>query len=989
MTTTTPAASGTDTETGFTLVREEHLPELNLDAHLYRHQATGAELLALINDDRNKTFGVTFRTLPEDSTGLPHILEHSVLGGSEKYPVKEPFLQMVKGSLATFINAWTGADMTSYPVASKNLQDFYNLMEVYLDAAFHPILARHTFDQEGWHFELEDEEDELGYRGIVFNEMKGALSSPDMLIYAELGRHLFPDTGYRHFSGGDPSVMPDLTYEQLVDFHARHYNPANARFFLYGDLPLEEVLERLDDFLDDYEARKGAGEPAPVPELQSPFGEPRTVSVPYQATENGQGKKGYVLTSWALPEDASEVDTLTRLVLFEALVGSQASPLRRALLDSGLGEDVLDPLSWLGVRQPAFATGLRGVPVERLDEVETLVVETLRELGEEGLDPATVDAALNTVEFRLRENNAGGFGAQQGLTLMVRAMNRWIYGGDPIERLAFAEPLEQLKAQMEADPDLLTRRLRTLLLDNPHRLTMKLEPDPALGGRLQAEEAKRLQEIDAELSPAQRQEIVENTRKLKELQARPDAPEALETLPMLDREDLEREQPTTPRAEHEVAGVRAFHHPLPTNGILYLDLGFNLRTLPQELLPYAALFAEALLKMGTESEDVVAITQRIGAQTGGIRPALVATPHADADSAGPVYLFLRGKATLDNADNLLDILSDLLLGVNLNDKERFLQIVRAEKAQLEASLIPQGYRFVMGRLRAHFEEAAWANEQMTGIAYLTFLRELEENIADDWESVRTRLEGVRYHLLNRNVMLVNITVDAEAWEAARAELGDFLEALPATDFKPQAWTMAELPRREGFIIPGQVNYVGKAGDLYASGYERSGAGGAVSRYLARTWLWEKIRAEGGAYGAPAALEPRSGIFTFASYRDPNLERTLDVYERSGQYLRDLELDEDELTRAILGGLNAMDPAQQPDAEGFSSLTRALAGESDALRQQERDELLELRRDAFPVFGQALDEMDEAAHLVILAPGENLHRLDEAHGGDWIEIRRLV
>ena len=971
---------------GFELLREQSIPEINAQGRLYRHRQTGAELLALSNDDPNKTFGVTLRTLPEDDTGLPHILEHSVLGGSEKYPVKEPFLQLVKGSLATFINALTFEDFTAYPVASQNLQDFYNLVDVYLDAVFHPLLSRHTFEQEGWHFELEQEDGPLAYRGIVYNEMKGMHATPDYTLGMATMRALFPDVGYRHDAGGDPRQMPQLSYEQFREFHARHYHPANARLYLYGDVPLEETLARLDDFLDDF----GEGEAAaPIP-LQPAFEAPRQVRAPYQAGEDDGQAGHYVQVSWLLPETTDPVQALALAVLKEALLGSPGSPLRRALLDAGLGEDVLTGDSWSHTRQPLFAAGLRGVDPEKTDEVEPLILETLGELADDGLAPETVAAAVNTVAFRLRENNPGGFmNGQRGLILMFRSLNRWLYDGDPFEALAFAEPLAELQQRLDAERGYLEGMIREHLLDNDHRVTVTLEPAPELGEALAKEERARLAEKETTLAAEERAAIRENTRALQARQNRPDSPEELATLPMLAREDVEREARRIPREEMEVAGTRVFLHPLPTNGILYLDLGFNLRALPDELLPYAELFGRTLLEMGTHGEDVVTINQRIGRATGGIEPELLASAALAENEPGPVWLFLRGKAMVEQTEELLAIVADLLDDVNLDDAGRFRQLVLAEKARREAALLPSAHRVLIGRLRAHFDDASWAEERLQGLESLFFLRSLAGEIEDDWPAVRARLVAVRAALLNRKAMLANVTVDEAAWPDVREMLAGFLEKMPADAFSPISWRRPELPRREGFAVPSQVNYVAKAAPLYNLGYERHGSARAVTRYLTTTWLWEKIRAEGGAYGAPASFEPMSGIFAFASYRDPNLQATLDVYDASGEFLRRLEMDEAELDRAIIGAAGDLDPARLPDAHSFASLARALTGFDDARRQREREELLEARVADFQAFAAPLEALRDAGHLAVIGSEEQLRALDEAHGGEWLTIRRAL
>ena len=688
---------------GFELLREQDIAELNTRARLYRHVPTGAELLALSNDDENKTFGVAFRTLPSDNTGVPHILEHSVLGGSRRYPVKEPFIELVKGSLATYINAFTRADSTVYPVASQNPQDLNNLMDVYLDAVFSPLLARHTFEQEGWHFELENASAPLTYRGIVFNEMKGTLAEPVIVQRVEGLRALFPDTVYAWYSGGQPQSMPDLTYEQFKSFYATHYHPSNARFFLYGDLAVEDALCRIDERLAGFTAAPGT---AGVP-LQARFATPRSVRVPYTAGSAGR-PKAYVTLSWVTIPAGEPDQMLGADILEYALIGSPASPLRKALIDSGLGEDLTAVMAGQ-LRQLVFSAGLKGVEPENAGKVEPLILDTLAALARDGLDPEMVDAAVNTIEFRLRENGAAG--GQRGINLASRALETWLYGGDPFAVLAFEAPLAQVKAGLAAGPAYLQDMIRQHLLDNPHRVSLILEPDLVLRQRQEAEERARLDRVRAAMSEAEVQAVVENTRALRERQRAPDSPAALAALPMLRRADLEPQIKTIPLEERVAAGTKVLYHALPTNGIIYLDLGFDLRALPGDALPYVTILGRALLEMGTSAEDYVRLAQRIGRMTGGIWPSVFIS-EARTGGPGPAWFFLRGKVMAGRGLELLAILRDVLAGARLDDRQRLRQIVLEERARRETGLLMQGSEVVAGRLGAHFSEAGWAREQI-------------------------------------------------------------------------------------------------------------------------------------------------------------------------------------------------------------------------------------------------------------------------------------
>lgn len=959
----------TTTAHGFELARDEMIPELNTRARIWNHSKTGAQLLSLENDDENKVFGITFRTPPSDSTGLPHILEHVVLAGSEKYPLKDPFFELVKGSLATFINAMTFPDKTAYPAASTNLQDFYNLLDVYVDAVFHPLLSPEKLAQEGWHYELESADALLNYRGIVFNEMKGAYSSPDSLIGRYSQQSLFPDNTYGVDSGGDPAVIPNLTYEQFRGFYETYYHPSNALILFYGNDDPEERLRRMDGYLRGFEPRVVD---ATIP-LQPLFSEPKTVRYPYGVAEgqNGEGPdaKAMIVLNWLLPEYADMEQVMALAILSHILLGTPASPLRKALIDSGLGEDVIGGGLDTDTRQMTFSAGLRGVDPAQTAAVETLVLKTLAALARDGIDPDTVEASLNTVEFQLRENNTGRY--PRGLFLMFRALGTWLHGHDPLAPLAYEAPLASVKAKLSADGGYLQKLIREHLTDNRHRTTVILEPDPTLNQRLEAEERERLEKARATMSAEDVQAVIDNTLMLRERQNTPDPPEVLATLPSLALADLDPAHKPIPLAEAELAGGRVLTHDLFTNGIVYLDLGFDLHALPAELLPYTGIFGQVLLEMGTETEDFVRLAQRIGRKTGGIFPADLIAPVHGVRNKATAYLFLRGKSTLDRAPDLLAILRDVLLTVNLDNRERFRQIVLEAKAGAEAHLAPAGHAVTNTRLRAHFHPAFRVEEAVNGVENLLFLRRLAERIESDWPGVLADLQKVRSRLINRAGLIANVTLDEAGYGVFAPQLAGFLGELPAGSFDAASWQLPALPRYEGLSFPAQVNYVGKGANLFDLGYVTDGSMAVIGNYLRTGYLLQKIRIQGGAYGAFNAYSSASGIFTFLSYRDPNLMATLGHYDATADFLRGLELSDEELTRSIIGAIGAIDAYQLPDAKGYTSLARYLTGETDEWLQQYRDQVLSTTVDDFRHLADVLAAANAAGEIVVLGSQEAL------------------
>jgi Zn-dependent M16 (insulinase) family peptidase len=944
---------------GFELLRERALPELDSTARLYRHAKTGAELLSIVNGDENKVFGVTFRTVPNDSTGIAHILEHSVLCGSRKYPVKDPFVQLMKGSLNTFLNAFTYPDKTCYPVASQNLQDFYNLIDVYLDAVFHPRITPHTLEQEGWHYELDAIDAPLTCKGVVFNEMKGNYSSPDSLLSDWSQRSLFPDTAYGVDYGGDPKHIPELSYTDFKAFHERNYHPSAARLFFYGDDDPDERLRLLDARLSVFEPIKVDGMVA----LQSRFPAPRKLARTYAAGEvEPDARKAMVTVNWMLDE-ISDIETgLGLTVLQQVLVGNHASPLYKALIDSGLGEDITGRGIDDELRQVTFSIGLKNIDPSNTDKVEALILDTLRQLAHQGIDPMTVEAAMNTVEFALREQNTGGF--PRGIAVMLTALKSWLYGGDPLARLAFGSPLSAIKARLAAKARYFEGLISRYLLDNPHRTTVVLMPDPEQGEREIAEECARLAKVRAGMSEAELRAVLENTQTLKRLQETPDSPEALATIPSLTLADLPRRNKLIPIEVGEVKQTRVLRHDLLTSGIVYLDVGFDLHALPSELLPYVPLFSRALLETGVGRQDFVQLSQRIGRATGGIAP-LKWTSSIRGSKVGAAWLFLRGKAMSDKVGELLDILRDVLLTARIDNRARLEQMVSDEKANLEARLVPGGSGFAGARLRASLNEADWAAEQMSGISYLFFLRKLAETVESDWPSVEAALERMRRILVNRATMLCNLTADTATLKRVEPKLAAFLDALPCFAAAQRSWQVREGPRGEGLTIPAQVNYVAKGADLHRLGFKPSGATHVVRGYLSTSWLWEKVRVQGGAYGGFCSFDPRSGVFSFGSYRDPNLLETLDIYDRSAAFLCERNLDEAELTRSIIGTIGEVDDYMLPDAKGFASMLQFLVCETDEMRQRIREEILAASRADFREFADVLAQVATYGRVVVL------------------------
>lgn len=968
----------------FVLQKETSVPELDSVVRLYRHEPTGARLLSVVNRDENKVFGITFRTPPQRSDGVAHIIEHSVLCGSRKYPVKEPFVELMKGSLNTFLNAMTYPDKTCYPIASTNLKDFYNLIDVYLDAVFYPNLTEHTFMQEGWHYEVDPSTGELGYKGVVFNEMKGAYSDPDDQHEDLCRRSLYPDTSYGLDSGGDPLEIPSLTYDEFVGFYRKYYHPANSFIFFYGDDDPDKRLAMMEEWLAPF----GRAKIESLPSAQPGFSAPRHLEYRYQASEQ-EVPKAYTAVNWALYEHGDPELAMKAAILFHILTGTPASPLRKALIESGLGEDLAGFGASEELRQTAFSIGLKGVDPARVADVEELIFSTLGRLVRDGIDADTVAASLNTIEFALREKNTGRF--PRGLAIMLDGLNDWLYDHDPVAALSFAGPLEKVKAAAAENPRLFSELIDSLLLHNTHRTTVVLLPSADANREREEAEKAMLARARGALDARKLQEIEKTAATLKKLQDTPDSPEALATIPVLSLDDIPKEAPVLPSEPLDsgagaLKGVRGLYHELATSGILYLDLGFDFGALESKLLPYVSLLGRFLLEMGTDRENFVQLIQRIGMHTGGIRSTSVsATPWSGRKPAP--WFFLRAKALPEKAAILADILGDVLARARFDDRERVRQIVLEEKAQTEAMLVPASARIVGLRLRSRYSAADWASERLYGIKHLFFLRDLARRIEEDWPSVLADMEKVRGALIGRDNLIVNVTADRATLASSADAIARTAAALPARRAPAEGaapvsgapWVDEALaacgasvirPGLETLELPTQVNSVGMILPLRDL---KQVAGGVyvATKYLDAVYLWEQVRVMGGAYGGYSSLDLASGLLLLLSYRDPNLERTIDIYRGVAEFLKSSGVPKEEIQKSIIGTIGDVDSYQLPDARGFNALMNELTGYTQEARQSIRDQILAADADDFRRLGAMIEEALQRSMTVALAAPERI------------------
>ncbi len=971
---------------GFELKWSKDVKELSSRVSLWEHRQSGAHLLSCCNRDENKVFGVSFRTPPKDSTGVAHILEHAVLNGSEKYPSKEPFVELLKGSLQTFLNAFTYPDKTCYPVASTNLQDFYNLVDVYLDAVFHPLISEATFEQEGWHIEAESLEAPLIYKGVVYNEMKGVYSSPDSVLAEQSQQSLFPDTTYGLDSGGRPDAIPHLSYAQFKDFHARFYHPANGRFFFWGDDPEEKRLELLNDVLKDFQRIEVNSEVG----LQSAFDRPRQIEVAYAADASSENYNAgqYMLTmNWKLAETTRVEENFELQMLDHILIGLPGSPLRRALIESGLGDDITGHGLENELREMFFSIGLRGVRAESVQAVEVLIMDTLHAVYEDGISEEAVEAAVNSVEFALREKNPGRFPV--GLAVMLSSLTTWLYGGDPLALLSYEKPLANIKQRLAQGERVFENLIKKWFLDNCHRSTVVLTPDFEAAARAAQEETDKLAKIKAGLTESALNQLIERSKELRAIQEAPENPEALAAIPVLKLSDLPPENRLIPREEKNLVGTPALFHPQPTAGIIYADLLFNAAKISRELLPLMPLFGRAILEMGNSKRNFAELGMRMAAKTGGLETDcvfLTTNPITTGSSDTLSAFSLSGKATVDKVNDLADIFMEVLTDTRFDDQARFRQIVLEEKSRQEQAMIPAGHSVVGLRLAGSLNQSAHLAELTSGISYLDYLRALAAKIESHWPEVRENLEIVRKTLIQRGGLTVSITARAEDWPECEQAFSRLLANLPAQEAAapytrlPQAG-FSRLKAREALILPAQVNYVGQAANLYALGYKYDGSIHVVLKYLRTSYLWEEIRVKGGAYGAMLNFDRMTGTLCLVSYRDPNVSNTLAVYGKMGEHLKKLSLSQEDLERNIIGAIGELDVHLLPDAKGSASFARFLSGDDDNFRQNMRRQILETKIERFHELGELLSSFAQG-NICILG-GQHAETYAKKHG---MEVR---
>lgn len=918
----------------YEILDEHRVEDVQSDGFILRHKKSGARIAVLSNNDDNKVFYIGFRTPPEDETGVPHIIEHTTLCGSKKFPVKDPFIELAKGSLNTFLNAMTYPDKTVYPVASCNDQDFKNLMDVYLDAVFNPNITKYEeiFKQEGWHYELTGKDDELKINGVVYNEMKGAYSSPDEVLSSQIYRSLFPDNTYSKDSGGNPEYIPKLTYEAYLDFYHKYYHPSNSYIYLYGDMDVVERLEWLDkEYLSLYDYKKVNSEI----NKQPAFDEIKNVEAQYSITmDDSQENKTYLSYNRVVGDSLDEMLYQAFDVLDYALVSSPGAPVKQALIDAGIGDDVYGSYD-AGILQPVFSFVAKNANASQADEFESIIENTLKEVVKTGINKEALLAGINSSEFKFREADFGQF--PKGLLFGLNCLDSWLF--DDMKPFIHLECLGTFaKLRKAVDTDYFEKLIQEYLLDNTHGSSVTVKPKRGLGNEREEALAKELSDYKASLSDEEIKKLIEDTEHLKKYQEEPSSDEDLRKLPMLTRADMKKNAMPFSNIEDELLDVKVVRHDIESNGIDYISFLFDAGDFAQSELGYLGFFTNALGLVSTEKYSYTDLANATNIYTGGISTGTASHPDIK-DRNNFVFKFeVKLKVLEKNLDKALELMEQMLLSSDFTDTKRLGELVAQIKARLQANLSSSGHLVAAMRSMSSFSRYALYQDELKGVAFYRSICRIEKELSESPKSVSDKLAAIAKKLFARNRMLISFTGNNEAYGNAKPSLE---KVIAGFDKMSAVGNRAEVhfnTAKEAFIDASQIQYVAKTGDFICEGYEYTGALRLLRIILSYDYLWINVRVKGGAYGCMNTFL-RSGESYFVSYRDPNLSDTLDVYDRIPEYIKSFSPDERDMTKYIIGTFSALDTPMNPEAKGSRSLSAYLEGITYEQIQKERNEIL--------------------------------------------------
>jgi Zn-dependent M16 (insulinase) family peptidase len=926
-------------------VWERDLVDLRSKAIMYIHKKTKAEVLVWENDDDNKAFGIGFTTLPEDSTGIAHIMEHSVLCNSRKYNVKSPFVELIKYSLNTYLNASTWPDKTVYPVSSQNEQDLHNLMDVYLDTAFFPKLEEKVLHQEGWHYEINDE-GKLIYKGVVFNEMKASVSKALSVLEKNVGKRLLPGTLYCHNSGGDPQDIPNLNYENFLAFHKKYYHPSNAKIFFYGNGDQQRFFEHLEEYLSEFEYSpiNASIDDAGKVEKGAVYEEKYGIG----ADESIEGKY-YTTLNWMMPIE-NNTDRWGLNLLSYAFLASGASPFRKPILAAGLAEDFCGLAFDQEYKQPVFAIGFRGIQKENIEKVEDIIRDILNTLSKK-IDKRLVISALNKFEFELRE---GDYGGSKGVEILRVLLSTWNYGGDPLLNIDFTEAFTEIRMKLENEELYFENLIKKYFIDNDHHVVVRLSPDPKLAGEIEMKEKEALAKIESKLTDEEKEGIKRYQEELHKWQTREDDPKEVAKLPKLKVSDLDKKPKEYPTTLSEVMGVEIIEHDLPTNGIVYLDVLLDVTKIPSKFLSYLDLYLDLTLKLDSKNYDSETLAMLIDSDLGDIDSGIYATKNIKTDEF-IANIHYRSKFLVDKLDRFKELFIERIFNTHFDKKDHFLTILKEIRSGFEESFVGMPVRFAGIKARSAFSDVDAFNDKVSGLDYYFFIKEVIQNFDSNWDKVLGDIQELHKILLSKDLLKINITADQKDIDFVKENIKDFINRFE---------TVIQLENEKlnfdnkssvntAYTIPSEVNFIAQAIDLKREGYKFDGAVLVLTNYLETDFYWERIRKVGGAYGGRGYYNNRTGVFTHFSWRDPNLTKSIDTFGSMPDFIEEMLNKKKDLSEFILGTIGEMDAYLTSEQKGWVGLDTYLAGVEYEDRIKRRDEVFAISEDKLREFAKYL------------------------------------
>ena len=968
----------------YEVVLTEDLPDLKSKGYLLKHKKSGARVLLMENDDENKVFTIGFRTPPSDSTGVPHIMEHSVLCGSRDFPVKDPFVELVKGSLNTFLNAMTYPDKTVYPVASCNDKDFQNLMHVYMDAVFYPNIYQHDeiFRQEGWSYKLDEPDGKLEYNGVVYNEMKGAFSSPEGVLDRVILNSLFPDTSYAYESGGDPEEIPNLTYEQFLDFHRKYYHPSNSYIYLYGDMDMEEKLKWLDEnYLCEFDAAEVDSEIC----FQKPFDKMIEVEKTYSiSSEETEEENTYLSYNKVIATSLDEKLYQAFQILDYALLSAPGAPLKKALMDAGIGKDIMGSYD-NGIYQPIFSIIAKNAEPQQKEQFVQVIEDTLRKIVEDGIDRKALEAGINYHEFRFREADFGNY--PKGLMYGLDLFDSWLYDEKkPFIHMQAIPTFAFLKEQIG------TRYFEDLIqkwiLDNPHGSMVIVKPERGRTARMDRELDEKLQTYKAGLSPDEVEKLARDTAELIVYQESEDAREDMEKIPVLGREDISREIAPICNEEGVCGGIPMVYHNVETNGIGYVTLLFDLSGVPEEKLPYVGMLQAVLGIIDTTHYEYGELFNEINVHTGGIGTSLELYPDVTRvkEKEFRATFEMKGKALYPKMDVLFKMMREILTESKLEDEKRLKEILSMLKSRLQMSFLSSGHTTAALRALSYSSPLSKFKDDTDGIGYYEAVKEIEEHFEEKKEELIVNLKELAARIFRADNLMISYTAAPEGLDAVEKEMETFKNGLfERTDGDEQEnrCILHCVKRNEGFKTSSKVQYVARTGNFIDGGAAYSGALHILKVILSYDYLWQNIRVKGGAYGCMCNFN-RIGEGYLISYRDPNLEKTIDVYEKVTEYLRNFEADDRDMNKYIIGTISNIDRPMNPSAKGTRSMNLYMNHVTEEMIRKEREEILNAGQEEIRALADVVAAMLAADQLCVIGSEEKIEEQKALFG----EVRTL-